>query len=361
MTPTDLPVVELVERRRLLSVSLSAGTLRVYGTESADEVAFALQRGDASTLRVSVNGAVTKFRAGDVTMIVIGTGGGDDVINLGGLGFKTKIDAGAGDDSVVGGAARDRVSGGDGNDSIRGLGGADTLHAHAGDDVVDGGAGDDLIDGADGSDLLRGRDGHDVVAAGRGNDRLDGGDGNDVLRGDADDDVILCGSGDDHATGDDGHDQLLGGDGNDYLSALNGDDFLNGERGDDTVGGGDGTDRIFGGRGADVFGNLGTDEERKDFRKREGDRVQPFSSDQGAFQGGGTITLQIGNIGTFAPPPVGTISNSGIVAQRVLSGARGATPFAPNPDRPFDTRKAGLGAGAALVNLATAWAALRHR
>ena len=65
MRPADLPMIELVERRRLLSTSLTAGTLRVYGTESADEVAFALQRGDASTLRVSVNANGDLYVNGD--------------------------------------------------------------------------------------------------------------------------------------------------------------------------------------------------------------------------------------------------------------------------------------------------------
>jgi hypothetical protein len=44
--------------------------------------------------------------------------------------------------------------------------------------------------------------------------------------------------------------------------------------GDDRVIGGASRDRIYGGRGADMFGSLGTQDERKDLESDEGDYVQ---------------------------------------------------------------------------------------
>ena len=74
----------------------------------------------------------------------------------------TNVDAGPGDDTLLG-AGSDQLAGG------------------SGDDIVIGGAGPDRLDGDDGNDELRGGQGHDVLSGGLGNDRLSGGSGNDAL------------------------------------------------------------------------------------------------------------------------------------------------------------------------------------
>ena len=73
------------------------------------------------------------------------------------------IDAGAGDDRVIGSWAGDRIQGGDGKDNLDGL---------AGDDILEGNDGDDNIQ-ADG--IIKAGYLNSVDAASQGNDFVDGG------------------------------------------------------------------------------------------------------------------------------------------------------------------------------------------
>jgi len=148
--------------------------------------------------------------------------------NLNELAF---IDAGNGDDIVLGGAGRD---------------------------VVVGGPGNDRIDGAGGQDALEGGDGSDFVAGGRYNDTLFGGSGHDTLHGGGEGDSLYGDEGDDVLIGDlytlsgtnyqeielSGSDYLDGGSGNDTLDAGGGDDWLEGGAGSDTLLGGRGNDML---------------------------------------------------------------------------------------------------------------------
>jgi Ca2+-binding RTX toxin-like protein len=261
-------IVEAVEPRRLLSVSLTGSTLRVYGGAGADEIAFALQKGDPRTLRVSLNGTVTKFRAGDVVNVIIGAADGHDLVHTGGLSFKTKIDAGAGDDTVIGGASMDRVTAGPGDDSVVGASGIDVIDAGDGDDVVHAGRGNDTVNAGNGADLVYGNAGDDLISGMLGNNTVYGNEGVDVIYGDL------------------GEDLLAGGAGNDLIQANGGNDRVFGEAGDDFVGGGDGDDLIYGGRDSDEFGSGGAETERRDFNKRQ-DRVQPTFPSGGISVGGG--------------------------------------------------------------------------
>ena len=165
---------EAVEPRRMMSVALNpaTGVLRVNGGEGNDHVAFALQKGDPSRLRVDVNGVVKKFAAGAVKQIVVSAGAGHDGIDLGGLRFDTRIDAGAGLDLVRGGAGRDVVYGGDGNDFVFGGDGHDRLFGGAGDDYLSGDAGHDHVRGEHGDDSPGGGDGKDRVYGGAGADEF---------------------------------------------------------------------------------------------------------------------------------------------------------------------------------------------
>jgi Ca2+-binding RTX toxin-like protein len=144
-----------------------------------------------------------------------------------------EIDAGGGNDNVLGGSANDRIDGGSGNDRLSG---------QAGDDSLDGGKGNDVLLGDDGADSLTGGSGNDQLFGGNNADVLNGGSGDDRLSGDAGDDILDGGSGDDQLSGGSGDDILTGGSGNDRLSGGDGADTLIGGKGDDVLDGGAGND-----------------------------------------------------------------------------------------------------------------------
>jgi serralysin len=111
---------------------------------------------------------------------------GDDTLD-GGIGFDTLL-GGNGDDFLDGGSARDTINGGAGSDELFGrqgtdilIGqdGSDTLDGGADNDTMDGGNGDDILEGGDDNDILRGRNGEDELAGGLGRDFLTGGQGAD--------------------------------------------------------------------------------------------------------------------------------------------------------------------------------------
>ena len=82
--------------------------------------------------------------------------GGADTITAGNLAghVKLKIDAGSGDDSVIGSDGPDTISGGDGSDLLRGRQGEDTINGNGGPDQLFGGAGHDTLDGGDEADAI---------------------------------------------------------------------------------------------------------------------------------------------------------------------------------------------------------------
>ncbi|MDY0969117.1 calcium-binding protein [Sphingomonas sp. CFBP9021] len=149
------------------------------------------------------------------------------------------IDAGVGNDIIVGSMAADVLRGGIGNDQLS------------------GGGGDDVLDGGEGADALFGDAGADDLRGGSGNDTLDGGAGNDLLAGGADDDRIKGGSGDDTIAGGSGNDVIDGGSGDDILAGNDGDDTFNmsGDAdGYDAIDGGAGYDRVLAGVDGTVIG-----------------------------------------------------------------------------------------------------------
>jgi hypothetical protein len=73
---------------------------------------------------------------GDMDDLTINTAGGNDEITLTGLqGDNIEVDAGAGNDTVVGTSGDDEITGGAGTDSITGAGGADLMAGGAGADT----------------------------------------------------------------------------------------------------------------------------------------------------------------------------------------------------------------------------------
>ena len=103
---------------------------------------------------------------------------------------------------------------------------AETLLGLAEDNIIDAGGGDDKILGGEGFDL---------IVAGVGNDTVQGGDNKDNIFGDEGNDVIAGNTGSDNLFGDDGRDTLNGGKGDDYLVGGQDNDTLYGKAGNDTL------------------------------------------------------------------------------------------------------------------------------
>jgi hypothetical protein len=236
---TTPPTAEPLERRRLLSATLKDGLLDVEGRPIPDNI-YVREEVRAQTgekvIVVEIDSPLLdipathqEFPASDVKSIIVRGLGGNDLIDLaiatyavpalagtGPVDQYTRVDAGAGNDTVYGGKARDVILGG------------------IGDDRLFGSDGNDRLDGGRGRDSLRGGDGNDVVWGGLDNDTLGGDSGNDFLYGGFGNDVLgSVGVG--PVANEPGNDTLSGGGGNDYLL------------------GGEGTDFVYGGAGRDTF------------------------------------------------------------------------------------------------------------
>lgn len=176
---------------------------------------------------------------------------GDDVIEVEGDEGVT-IDAGEGNDTMVGGGGDDVLTGGTGNDDITAGDGDDEVYAGDGDDrvVAASGRGTDLYDGGSGFDhisfssssqgvvidLIAGiasgiEIGDDVI---RNFERVNGGSGRDSIVGGLLGEFLDGGAGDDAMAGGGGVDTLIGGAGNETLDGGDGFDFMLGGEGDDT-------------------------------------------------------------------------------------------------------------------------------
>jgi Ca2+-binding RTX toxin-like protein len=129
-------------------VQLVARVVYLAGTAGADS-AFVARIG--GTLRVTYNGQVYEFAAGDVDVFAGVLGAGNDTFVLGpdvqqrmvayGGGGNDTLQAGAGDALLKGGADSDVILGGGGNDDLAGSNGEQSAAV----DVVDGGGGVNLL------------------------------------------------------------------------------------------------------------------------------------------------------------------------------------------------------------------------
>lgn len=176
------------------------------------------------------------------------------------------IDAGLGDDTVIGNVSDDLIFAGLGDDIIFVGAGDNQVTGHAGNDLIimgqahgydwwerlqaEGGVGNDTIIGSAGNDRLLGDAGRDLLRGGAGIDQLEGGAGKDRLEGGADNDWLY---------GDAGNDRIVGGDGDDFINAGAGNDSLRGGAGADTF----------------AFSDAGT-KVLSDFSMDDGDRLEVF-------------------------------------------------------------------------------------
>jgi hypothetical protein len=172
------PVVEQLEQRQLLSVTLTDGTLAIVGTEAADTIDIYPSTRFNDRLMVSVNGANTHFALSAVQRIQVDALGGDDYVNVSSRASRITMPV-----MLLGGEGEDTLAGALGNDSIEGGNGADFLSGGNGNDVLKGGRGKDRILGGEGDDTIAGGLGSDAISTDQ--------------TGDGTNDVVLSSSGKD--------------------------------------------------------------------------------------------------------------------------------------------------------------------
>ena len=148
-----------------VNAAVVRGTLVVTGTPSADRVALRLSRTLPRRLQVDIgdNGSADRtFALGAIAAIDVEAGGGND---------RVRIDDRNGAFTT---SRPTRINGGAGNDTLLGGGGGETLIGGAGNDVIDGHGGADMVGGGDGNDSVfwNAGDGNDVVRGGAGIDTL---------------------------------------------------------------------------------------------------------------------------------------------------------------------------------------------
>jgi Ca2+-binding RTX toxin-like protein len=136
-----------------------------------------------SAISGTVSGGInnsTTFR--NIEVLDITTGTGNDNINVSANTVeRTTINAGAGDNTILGSAGSDTITTGTGNDTINGGAGNDFINAGDGNNIVNGGTGNDDLSAGIGNDSIDGGIGNDRLTIGKGTDTLDGGAGEDAL------------------------------------------------------------------------------------------------------------------------------------------------------------------------------------
>ncbi|HEX8342488.1 MAG TPA: calcium-binding protein [Tepidisphaeraceae bacterium] len=229
--------LENLEHRRMFAAVLGneqfPNTLYIDGTAGNDVLSL---RYRGRQLQVRLNGTLQSFAVRDVTRVEFQAYAGHDIADGSGIAIPTYVNAGAGNDLVVGGT---------GNDTLTGAAGKDTLR---------GGAGKDRINGANSPDLLYGDEGSDVIYGGAHDDQMYGGASADWLYGEDGNDRLVGGTHNDRIYGGVGNDRMVGEQGNDLLGGDAGRDLLYGSIGDDTftTDKDNAVDRIDGGDGADA-------------------------------------------------------------------------------------------------------------
>lgn len=163
-------LIEALESRQMLSVSVSNGTLTITGTSGNDTITVVNDAVTKDMLVVSVNGKLNGVDAVKLKRINISALEGNDLVFIdqsnGAITLPINVAGGSGNDTMTGGSGPDILQGGRGDDVIRGSGGADELDGGVGNDLLYGGDGRDSLDGGAGADTIyTGGDTRDVIAS----------------------------------------------------------------------------------------------------------------------------------------------------------------------------------------------------
>lgn len=232
------------------------GADAVEGGDGADMLV-ALAAGTTIGLRSLSN--VEIISSGGFANVTIAGSGFADVFNFSAVTLSgiSAINAGAGNDIVMGSAASDVILGGSEDDILYGLAGDDTLNGGTGSNLLDGGMGVDVAqysgtagsysvsDNGDGSYALVGSGVNDTLI---GIENLAFSDGTVTVTSRVGLGLTLTGTA--------AAETLTGGGNNDIITGLGGDDILIGNGGNDTfriTGSADGFDSFDGGAGTDVI------------------------------------------------------------------------------------------------------------
>ncbi|MFK7876684.1 MAG: hypothetical protein AB8B71_13040 [Paracoccaceae bacterium] len=291
-----------------------------------------------------------------------------------------EIDAGLGNDTIIGSLLGDQITGGGGNDSALMGAGDDTYFYTSGNDTVSGQAGFDVIDfsastvqvsvdtflqkvfrlfsgdvlveladdierfvGSDLDDYLFGDDGNDDLFGGAGNDRFGGNGGADTLDGGTGDDLINAGAGDDVLTGGEGFDTINGEAGNDTY-------FYIGENSPE-VGFQGGTDQFDGGADTDTMSFEGFGDSVH-IRNASGDVIDRFGNALVVFD---QVEVVIGTESSdaFSQPGGGTVRHvQGLGGEDYFFGALNGIHFDGGRDQDaLDYSNAQTGAGGIFADL----------
>jgi Ca2+-binding RTX toxin-like protein len=232
-------IIDFLEPRQFLSISLIDGQLSIAGTSKADVISTRIAGGK---IVVSVNANFAKYSLANVSSIVINGKEGSDFLTNGASDIPCTLIGGKGDDILSGGMGNDFLDGGSGYDCLYGLAGDDTLDGGIRVDNIMGGSGSDTTSYATRSksvtvDLLQGIGGEngeeDQLTS---IENVIGGDGDDSLTGDDEDNILNGGVGDDTLIGNGGEDLLNGNAGNDFFDSVDNEaDTLYGGNGYDSI------------------------------------------------------------------------------------------------------------------------------
>ncbi len=176
-------MIESLEQRQHLSVTLTDKLLRIDGTSGDDTITIGIgphmqpNGRTRSVLVLQINGSPDQqFDFRDVGSIQVTTFAGNDDVEITGTNIVGLNTIGGIDYNAT-------LDGGAGNDTLRSADGNDVISGGKGDDLIDGGKGNDLLSGGDGKDKLHGQDGNDTLFGCAGNDGLSGGLGADQFSG----------------------------------------------------------------------------------------------------------------------------------------------------------------------------------
>lgn len=244
------PAVEGLENRTLLSVNAvfnaETGALDVTTTKNS-KIHIDIKKG-----QVAVNGHIVQTGASSAANVRSAGLTADDIaiLNISGSDGRNKIDLSDVHAGTFSTLSAVNVNAGGGDDKVIGSDLDDSIVGGSGDDDLNGGSGDDFIQGGSGNDDVNGDDGDDDCLGGVGDDSVHGGSGNDDCDGE---------DGDDDVSGDDGDDHCRGGSGNDDIRGGTGIDDLHGDDGDDTLHNEDDLDSEDGGSGHDSDDDISDD------------------------------------------------------------------------------------------------------
>lgn len=250
------PSVDALESRRLLASSLSTdGVLTITGTSRNDAIVITIDPANASRLKVSHGGVVSRYTLSLVRRISASLFKGNDSLTIADtITIPASVLGAGGRDTILAGAGKDTLDGGDSEDILNGRAGKDLLIGGTSTDEIYGGPGKDTVSYEYvTTEFLPGgnRSGFGVIISLDGLRNEQEATGNDYI--DTSIENVIGTPFRDAINGSGGDNVLTGGGGPDSIVGNGGRDYLDGGTGADTLKGGSGVDTLIGGESGDMF------------------------------------------------------------------------------------------------------------